>query len=884
MSNNEWARMKQIYAEAADLPLNKRDAFVEQACGGDAALREAVMKLLAQGDATETLNVIAKPEHAFADGELVAERFRILRFVGAGGMGEVFAAEDTELGGIVALKTLRPAYGADAQLLARFRREVQLARQVTHPNICRVFDVGRSGDHVFLTMELLEGETLAQRLRRTGPLGEKAALPILRQVTEGLASLHERGIVHRDLKPGNIMVVSAHTGGERAVITDFGLARTEDDDAGMLTQPNLMVGTPRYMAPEQLQGRPATPQSDLFALGLIIFETISGKRPAPGAPAPARGIEAIAVRCLSEEPSERPQSTAKILPAFDGEAVEGLGPPKKSGIRYALAAAAILLAASGGWFALKKDGAPAAPPEKRLVAVLPFQTIGEDRELRALSDGMAEMLSSKLTQLEQFSDAYSVVPSSEIRGRNIDSVERARKLYGVSLAVTGSIQRLGDTMQLTANLVDAASLRQLRSSSFDAGPKDLKALRDGVIGRVVGMLDFRAPKQAEAVLASQETDRAEAYFAYLEGSGYLYRFDVEGNVDRAIASLEKALRDDPKYALAHAALGEAFWRKARATNEPQWAVRAVESAKRAVELGGSLAVPHIKLGEIYAQNGRQQEAIREFKKALEAQPSNAEAFRGLGRAYSQIGLHKEAEDAYLQAARLRPTDWYVYNLLGIFYNDIGKNDQAEQAWIRARDLTPDNEYPYRNLGMLYIDVGRFSDAAVQFEKSMAIKPSFLAHLGMGRLAYFAGRQGDAVVQAEAAIQLEPNNYHAWALKASALAQTPGKEADARAAYETAIEKGETRMTISPTPELRANIAFYYARCGRKAKALEILSQLAALPHLDFSARLTAAAARDAAGDRVMAVKEVVALRREGFAPARLNADPALRALAAESAR
>ena len=334
----------------------------------------------------------------------------------------------------------------------------------------------------------------------------------------------------------------------------------------------------------------------------------------------------------------------------------------------------------------------------------------EDQELRALSDGMAEMLTSKLTQLEGLQSSFSVVPASEIRGRGIDSVERARKQYGVHLVITGSIQRLGRAMQFTANLVDTAGPRQLKSTSFDAAPNDLKALRDGVIGRVLTMLDQPASPRAEQTLALRETTRAEAYFEYLEGRGYLHRFDVAGNVDRAIESLQKALRADPGYALAHAALGEAYWRKARATNETVWSDRAIASARKAVELGGSLAIPLIQLGDILNQHGDRREAIERFRQALETEPANADAYRGLGRTYSQLGMAKEAEAAYQQAVRLRPTDWYAYNLLGVFYFDAGKFDKAEAAWVQARELTPDNDYPHRNLGMLHIQRGQFEPA------------------------------------------------------------------------------------------------------------------------------------------------------------------------------
>jgi tetratricopeptide (TPR) repeat protein/TolB-like protein len=905
MPVSDWDRIKSIFADAVELSPAERVGFIAKACAGDDGLREAVERLLAHSASTNSLSILPSPRHTLAPGDLVSSRFRIRNFLGNGGMGEVYVADDLELGGCVALKTLRPALNEDQQFLARFRREVQLARQVTHPSICRVFDVGSDRVNgvplVFLTMEFLDGETLSQRLRRTGGLGEEAALPLIQNMVEGLGALHDAGVIHRDFKPGNVMLVRSRTGAERAVITDFGLARDLESEPGFtLTQANQVMGTPAYMAPEQFQGQRATRQSDIYALGVVMYEAVTGKhpfhsngdreanvKPTPGLLSPP--LDAAILKCLAINPKDRPQSVSEIpcvtqnptgmSPATGSTSIQPDKP--KASRRNAVVAGAsvvVLVMAIAIWAWFFRQAGPALP-EKKLVAVLPFQTFNDDRELRALSDGMAEMLSSKLTQLEPLQASFAVVPASEIRSRKIDSVERARTQYGVNLAVTGSIQRLGNSMQFTANLVDAVSLRQLRAISFDAGEGDIKALRDGIVNRVVGLLEVQiTPKSGEA-LDMKETDRAQAYFAYLEGRGYLYRFDVAGNVDRAIESLEKALREDPNYALCHAALGEAYWRKALSTNDKIWADRAMESARKAVQLGGTLAVPHIKLGEIYAQSGRHQEAIREFQVALKSQPGNADAYRGLGRTYAAIGLNQDAENAYLQAARLRPNDWYAHNLLGVFYYGQGKYDSAERAWIRARDLTPDNDYPYRNLGMLYLATGRLDQARVQFERSIAIKPSFLAHIGLGDLSYYADKPRDAIVQYNKAVLFEPNNHVGWGGIGDAYTQISGSTADAKAAYAKAIMSCERKLALSPNDlEIQANLACYHAKTGQKAKALEILARVTDAPSLDLATRFAIALTHEVIGERRLAVKEFEALLRDGRPPTQIRADPYLKQL------
>ena len=902
-------RIERLYLVALQASGEERSALLQRS---EPEVRRAVEDLLArdvsdrlppQDPDTATVTVPARKQFALEPGDQIGKRFRIVRVIGKGGMGEVYEAEDRDLGVIVALKILRPELLERAEFLSRFRREVQLARQVTHPNICRVFDLGSDTVNgipvVFLTMEFLAGETLSDHLRRTGPLHD-AALPLMQNMLEALGALHERGIVHRDFKPGNVMVVRSATGAERAVVTDFGLARELEREASdPLTRVNHVVGTPEYMAPEQFHGHPATPQSDLYSLGLVMYEAVTGMRPFPeGAGMSARRLpappstyrdgvgprlDAAIMSCLAPDPKDRPQSAGEVLRVLGAPAVVSERRNRIAALRLAafgaLLALLIAVAASTGLF---REVLPFGTQvtEKKLVAILPFKAVDEDRELRALSDGMAEVLTSQLSQLEQLQGSFSVVPASEIRSRKIDSVDQAHKQYGVNLAITGSIQRQGaGSMLFTANIVDAVNMRQIRATTFDVGLSDLKALREGVTRQVIGLLEVQTTTQSDEALAMKETARAAAYFAYLEGRGYLHRFDVAGNIDRGIESLEKALKEDPGYVLAHAALGEAYWRKALATNDKAWGDRAVASARKAVQLGGSLALPHVKLGEIYAQRARPREAIREFQFALESQPASADAYRGLGRAYSSIGLNRDAENAYVHAVRLRPNDWYAHNLLGVFYYGLGKYDQAGQAWIKARDLTPDNEYPYRNLGMVYLATGKFDEARAQFEKSNAIKPSFLAHLGLGRLSYYADRPADAIVEYETATEIEPNNHLGWGGLGDAYGQMPGRENEAKAAYAKAILSCERRLALAPgEEEILAFLARYHARSGQKAKALEILSRLADAQTLRPNTRYEIALTHEVIGERRLAVKEFASLLKDQRSATQIRSDPALRQL------
>ncbi len=292
-------------------------------------------------------------------GELLGGRFRIVRLIGAGGMGEVYEAADQELGVAIALKTIRyDRLGGSEETLDRFRQEAKRARQVTHPNVCRIFDVGRDGDRLYLTMELIHGETLAGVLRRAGRLPVEAVLPLARQMAAGLDALHAQGLVHRDFKPANVLIAQAR-GDERAVITDFGLTKGQEETMTMVAPgvPRL-AGTPDYMAPEQLMGKPLTSATDVYALGLVLYEMVTGKRPYPGGgllenaaqrlaqpPDPPsrhgsqvpRHWDKVILRCLERDPAARPASAGAVAAALAGE--EKTGGPRR---------AAALVAGRGG--------------------------------------------------------------------------------------------------------------------------------------------------------------------------------------------------------------------------------------------------------------------------------------------------------------------------------------------------------------------------------------------------------------------------------------------------------------------------------------------------------------------------------------------------------
>lgn len=352
MGPERWARVRKIVDEALERDSREWSKFLGWACAGDEPLRKEVESLLAERGRTGILDQTRATEpstisRSLEPGDVLAGRFRIVRRLGRGGMGDVYEGEDLNLGGRVALKTIRPDIASNAQATARFKREVQTAKQVTHPNVCRIYDLhitpgnAASGEPgmMFLTMEMLQGENLADRLSR-GRMSTQEAGPLVLQMAAALDAAHEVGIVHRDFKPANVMLTPTGKGnGIRVVVTDFGLARSMEDTAGNVTMVGHIVGTPAYMSPEQLTLGTLTPATDIFALGIVMYEMVAGRRPfpeaaylRPKAPSPRQFVpdldpqwESAILRCLKQNSEERFQTAADLIAALSAPAVQGGG-------------------------------------------------------------------------------------------------------------------------------------------------------------------------------------------------------------------------------------------------------------------------------------------------------------------------------------------------------------------------------------------------------------------------------------------------------------------------------------------------------------------------------------------------------------------------------
>lgn len=831
-------------------------------------------------------------------------RFAVRTRLGAGGMGEVYRADDTKLKRSVALKRLAPQLRADEHYRRRLLKEAERASALSYDRIAGIYDVLEENGEIFLVMEYVEGQTLRRRLCQ--PLSIKEFLAMAVQCGEALVAAHQKGIVHRDIKPENIMLTPAG----QVKMLDFGVARRlPDPDEGTTREtsqsaPGTLVGTPGYMAPEVLLEEPADGRADIFSLGVVFYEALTGRQPFRAAsflatsdrilhevPAPLRQfnprlpaeLERIVAKMLAKDPAERYATAADLL--VDLRALQrastdtGRRRPRRWTRRKALTLIGLVLALVVAWQILSirqrvQRGVSPIPPRK-ILAVLPFEAIGGGVENRAYSRGLTGTLTAKLTQLAE-RHSLQVVSTSEVRAQGVTTPEQARKALGVNLVLEGSLHQSGETVRINCALVDAKTNRQLRAATITADASDPFALQDQVVDRVLGMLEIELPPEERRVLAAHGTTQPAAYDYYLRGRGYLQDYHRPENIENAITVFNRALELDSNYAQAYAGLGEAYWKRYESSKETQWVESTRRACARALTLDGQLAAAHICLGTLYNGTGEYEKAVAAFQSASESEPTSDDAYRGLALAYEGLGQLAEAERTHRRAIELRPQYWAGYNGLGGFYFRQARYSQAAGMFEQVVGLTPDNALGYSNLGGVYHYLGRWDKAVAMYEKSLALRPNFRAYSNLATLYYFQGRYKEAARTYEKALEIDDRDYRLWGNLADAYHRVPGEQQKAERTYREAIARAEPQLGVNPRdPVLLGELAKHYAALGdaRKAKAFirRALGGQAPGAETFFAAALV----YERLGERDLALEHLRQALDQGYPVEAVRRDPVL---------
>jgi len=856
--------------------------------------------------------------------------YKVITKLGAGGMGEVYRAFDTKLDREVALKVVPEDFAADPRRLARFAREAKAVAALNHPNIVTIHSIEQDQGIHFLTMELVDGKSLDQMVPRDGlPLAQ--VLEISGPLTEALAAAHGRGIVHRDLKPGNIML----TKDGRVKVLDFGLAKLLSDASPAeldftasqaptatvtLTAAGIVVGTVPYLAPEYLDGNIADHRTDIFSLGVVLYEMVTGLLPFQGRSGPAvmssilrddprpvsdlkpeapDHLVRVIERCLEKDPERRYQSASDVgyeLATISGGAVAPRMPTPQSGsssVRWTrllgvmgLLAVIVLLSTFwiGRWTgtATKDSGGEissvgAFDAKDWIIAVIPSRTLAaQDPDLAVINEGLAMTLTTKLTQLSQ-SHGLQVIPASVLFEKEISSLDRARQELGVSLALNFDSHRLGNRIRVNAQLVDVTNRRQVTADTIDGDPNDLLTLEERVTSRVLRLLQVKLKPMEETLLAAGTKDPL-AYNFYVKGQGYLQDYHDPDSIEAAAEMFEKALEVDPEYAQAHAGLGEALWRHFRATRDLRWVDGAIEQCIRAIELDELDAAGHVCLGMIYNGTGRTQDAASEFKIAKSLDPSRDLVFKGLADAYLAAGDLELAEDTYKEAIAVRPHYWAPYNWLGIFYLRRGRLDEALVNFQEMVRLAPDSYLGYSNLGAARYFMGRQEEARESFERALEIKPDdALALSNLATLNFFDGRYDEATEQFEQVVAINDKDFLNWGNLADTYHWGGGGADKASAAYRKAIALCEAELVVNPNDAiLLADMAYYHSMIGAADEARKALDRAMDLLPSDIDVQHRGAQVYQALGQQQKALEFLEEAIRNGYPAEEIRVDPLFR--------
>jgi tetratricopeptide (TPR) repeat protein/TolB-like protein len=798
-------------------------------------------------------------------------RYRIESLLGEGGMGAVYKAYDTELGRTIALKLVRPELAVNPQTMQRFKQELLLASKISHKNILRIHDLGDQGGVKFITMAFVEGCDLSGLIEKQGRLPFDRALKYTRQLCGALEAAHNEGVVHRDLKPQNILIDKS----DNIYVSDFGLAKSLESEATMMTRTGQIMGTPRYMSPEQVEAANVDHRADLYSLGLIVYEMFTADIPFRGesamqlmyqrvteAPKDPRVVmpempdylAAIILKCLEKDPGKRYQSAREILDDLDAQAGPPVSPPAarttasmtasalparpapkpgsgtisieipKPTRRWSIAAAAVLAAVvllfavpvTRHWFL----GAPVTGP--RHLALLPVKFLGDDSQ-KYIADGVAESLAAKLSELKGLYVASG--DSVDAAAKLGDPAKIAGKL-GVTLLVRTTVQSSGDQISITVALDQVGKNSATLVNKLNSGSRqELIGLEDRSFNALVGALLIQQTKEELARTGKPPTDNANAYDAYLQGRGLLRGKRDPGNLTSALTDFDTALKADPQFALAYTGRADACLLMYDKTKDASWIEKAKLAADAADGINPDLPEVHSSLGSVYQYMGKSPEAISELKRALALLPNSDECLRRLGVAYTNAGQMQPAIDALQQAIGKNPYSWLNYSFLGRVYLKSGQYDKALAEYHEVTRREPNNPSGWSNMGFAHLQQEKWSECIPEFDRAISLdstNPLYYSNRGVAY--FFTGHYAEAAKDFEVAVQKDPNSA-AFRVNLADAWRAAGQAAKAASNYDAAITLAAKRLEVNPKDsDTLGNQAIAYAKTGNTTTALQLIQR------------------------------------------------------------
>ena len=684
----------------------------------------------------------------------LAGRYTIERELGRGGMGLVFLAHDLKHDRLVALKVLRPEIAA-ALGPERFLREIQLSARLRHPNILPLYDSGEADSSLFYTMPYVDGESLRQRLEREAQLPIPDVVQLTRDVAEALVYAHSHDVVHRDIKPENILLSGNH-----AVVADFGLARAITAAGGSkLTETGLALGTPAYMSPEQASAERIDGRADIYALGCVLYEMLTGRPPFTGSSAravlarhsvdpvpPLRTVrravppamEQVVLKALEKVPADRYGTAGELVHALTIS--QQATPPRRLGAPTIGMAAATLVVLGGGWLAATRGSAASA---ERSLAVLPCLNTSADSTLDYLSDGMTEDLITRFSQSHNFEKVIST-PSAMQYKNSLKAPAQIGAELGVNLLLFCRYGQNVNSDHLALQLVNApdGTLRWANAYERELSA-DRTVLPSRLVGDVLAAAGVRLSDSQTVRLSGEPTHDRIALNLNKEGQFFLNKYTRPG-LQRSIVLFRQALERDSTLADAYVGLGNAYANLGigHGDLDPREAFPLVrESAERALALDSSSAAAHALLGIYQFSYGWDwQTAVRELERAVELDPSSAFARDNLAFAYAPLGRFDEAIREGTRATELDPASPMIWADAGVQFYAAGRYAEALPYAQHALDMDPNGPPYHWILGAVYVEMRDFNRAAAEFDRAVELSDG--AGWWHGYVGYARGLMGD----------------------------------------------------------------------------------------------------------------------------------------------
>ena len=777
MSDKRWEEIEKLYHATLEKDKKDRPAFLNDASGGDEGLRSEVESLLAYEDRAEQFiespaveiaaRMMAENTRAKVSAGQMINQYRIVEPLGAGGMGEVYLAEDTRLNRKVALKFLPAHLIEDKDHLRRFEQEARAIAGLSHPNVCTIHEVIETADHSHcIVMEYVDGITLREQISK-GRMKVSEALDISIQIASAISAAHATGVVHRDIKLDNIM---ARRDGYVKVL-DFGLAKlteisaegagseTETRKLSDRTTPGVVMGTVAYMSPEQARGLPVDSRTDVWSLGVVIYELVAGQKPFRGrtptdvivsivsqdppsltsvsSDIPAQ-LDQIVARSLAKDVDQRYQKVDDLLLDLKNlkrnleveSGVKNLQQPSphlftRKRVLIASAVVVLLIAAGFVYTSLIRERSIAAPPsEVRSLAVLPLENLSGDPSQEYFADGMTDALITDLAKI----GALRIISRPTVM--QYKGVRKPLTQIGQELKVdailTGTVVRSGEQVRISVQLFQIATEEnRLWADSYDRSFRDVLALQRDVTQDIVGKIRIKLTPQEQGRIGNVHPVNPKAYDDYLRGKFYLNRQDRESN-EAAIAALENAIKTDDSFAAAHAELAQAYvWKLFLfAPNESRLAERASVETNKALQLDPDSAVAYLARGRLQwtpANSFPHEKAIVDYKRALQLDPNLDEARNQLALVYSHIGALEESLKESQKAIDLNPTNNLAQFRIGETLNFEGNYEQGLTA-LRGIPAGTNPELVGQQIVWALFNLGQKEEAASKLDQLLKDHP------------------------------------------------------------------------------------------------------------------------------------------------------------------